>query len=61
MVPPNEEREQACDEEEDAIHDAKCEAGLEHRARLIRVDVEARDAGAHIAEIDGVGSAGGDM
>lgn len=30
------------EEEEDAVHDAEREAGLEHRARLVGVDVEPR-------------------
>ena len=61
LVPaPDQQRQQTGDEEEDAVHDAEGEAGLEHGARLGRADVQAVDGrAAQRAEGDGVRRAGG--
>lgn len=50
------------EEEEDAVHDTECEAGLEHGAGLVGVDFETISAkGAKNAKVDVVGRAGGDV
>lgn len=55
-------RENAGDEEEDAIHDAEREGGLEHSARLVNVSVPVGNGGAAKGtEADVVGVAARNM
>lgn len=50
------------EEEENAVHDAECEAGLEHCAGLVGINFEAIAAeGAEDAKVDVVGRAGGNV
>lgn len=39
-------RQYSCAEEKEAVHDAECEARLEHAARLVDADIEGIDPGA---------------
>lgn len=48
---PMDPRQDRRDEEEDAIHDTKRPAGLEHRARLVRVDIQRIDTPTQKAKV----------
>jgi len=54
MISANEKRQQARDKEENAIHNPKCKACLEHCASLISTDMEASNASSHCTEVNRV-------
>lgn len=53
VSPSNQQREDRSDEEEDAVHDAKRKARLQHGAVLISIDVDSIQAESAGAAADG--------
>ena len=56
-----EESQHARNKEENAVHDAEREAGLQHAALLVRREMQGIEGQAADAEVDLVGRAGGDV